>query len=1058
MIYDDYIAYCNTYKEQYGDLTAILMQVGDFFELYAVVNDHEQAGADIYRIADLCNLQVSKKNKSNVECNRQNPLMAGFPLYILQKHVQTLVNANYTCVIIRQVTPPPNVVRKVTEVVSPATYMSPTGFDAPFLMVLFWTSLGNTKYGDVILGVGIAWIDLTTGECGVYEAGSHASDIMYAKDEAFRMVKTLRPKEIVCCMDASLTGAATDILDHLQIPDSVCLHVKCGESWSDVKAFTSPSYQRDILEKVYGAQNKSLLPVVEFLGISYFQLACTALCIGIQFAYSHNEDILTNLKPCKVHNSKDKLQLQYNSALQLNVISYNPTERPLTDILNRCATAFGKRKFMHYLLNPSCDTEWLKRKYAAIEALLKEDVFAVVSKKLTGVLDLERIIRKIGLGTLAPCDWNGLHASLEASKAAFAMLRGNEEKDYVKCIEDIQGAYISIIDMEEAGKYILSDISGSFFVRGVSPEIDALQDSIRKDVGVFSDLAEAISALGGDGNSTLCRFECNDRDGHFLVMTSTRWKQAGLLAKNTGRTEMVVSAAAGAAGATDATDAFAFADFEARSISSQSSVVRISHPHLRSISAGIFEKQRVLSSLVLERYKRFLRDFFEATGSIFEKVIHQVGELDVDATNAKNAREFNYCRPTIEGASVSTASAASALAAASFVDARGLRHPIIERISHGTLYVTNDVSIGTESLKGMLLYGVNSSGKSSLMKAIGLSIIMAQAGMYAPAEAFTYVPFRQLFTRISGADNIYRGMSTFVVEMTELRNILLRCDANSIVLGDELCAGTESVSAVSIVGAGIDFLAKSGAAFIFATHLHELQHVMELPSGVENYYMHVEFDANKKIKYDRLLKKGTGSRYYGLEVCHGIDMPRAFLEHANGLRKRILGVSDAVVEDKGSRYNAEVRMDVCRICQKKASEVHHIKYQMLANTYGFIGHHSMNHGANLVPLCEACHQKEHRGDIEIRGFIQTSRGIELEVKQTKVAPQLEEGVVCKRPRAADARDVLKYTPRGWVTRKNKRCRWKAIGDEEAIAILQCDIEDIETWKTHLSDHLHLHSH
>jgi len=1045
MIYDDYIAYCVEYKEQYGEQTVILMQVGDFFELYAVTSEGsgEIAGADIYKIADLCNLQVSKKNKS-IECTRQNPLMAGFPMYILQKHVQTLVHANYTCVIIRQVTPPPNVVRKVTEVVSPSTYMSPSGFDAPFLMVMYWNTLGKTRFGDMIYGVGMCWIDLTTGDCNVYEVGSHANDRMYAKDEAFRILKTVRPREIVCCFDASVEGTGVgDVLSHLQIPENVCLHVKPS---SQTSCFTVPSYQNDVLEKVYGARNTTLLSITDFLGIAYFSMACTALCAAIHFAFVHNEEIPKHLKPCVIHDRQDKLQLQYNSALQLNLISYNPIEKPLVEILNRCATAIGKRRFLHYLLNPSSDAKWIASRYQAVQALLEGDLYAGICKKLSGVLDLERIVRKIALVSLAPFEWNGIHSSLEASKEALLIAgevgagagtgsgSGSEAAAHIACIQD---AYLSVLDLDEAGKYNLSDINGSIFVKGVHNDIDKLHESIERDLRVFTELADNITAIGGDTNSTLCRFECNDRDGHYLIMTATRWKQVGV------RGVTVIKA--GEDGV-----AFDIKDLEIRTISAQSSMLRISHPQLRTLSSGIFEKQRVLSHMVQSRYKEFLAHFFEKHRVALECIVHAIGELDVHATNAKNAREFCYCQPEVAKVAelAEAAEARSNEGASAFLEAEGLRHPIIERISNETLYVTNDIHLGKRDLSGMLLYGVNSSGKSSLMKAVGLSIIMAQAGMYVPASRFSYVPYRQLFTRISGADNIYRGMSTFVVEMTELRNILLRCDPWSIVLGDELCAGTESLSAVSIVGAGIEYLARTRVSFIFATHLHELQDVMELPAGVRNYHMHVEFDANKKIKYDRILKEGVGSRYYGLEVCCGIDMPSDFLEKANVIRKSLLGVGDAIIEDRTSRYNAQVRMDTCRICGNKASEVHHIKYQHTADGHGFIGHHSMNHAANLVPLCEACHLKEHRGHIQIKGYVQTNHGVELQVT-TPQKPRVD--VTHVTAPAAGVKDLLKYTPKGWVVRKNKRGRWREMSEADAAAYLRTTSQcDLEVWKVRLA--------
>ena len=144
----------------------------------------------------------------------------------------------------------------------------------------------------------------------------------------------------------------------------------------------------------------------------------------------------------------------------------------------------------------------------------------------------------------------------------------------------------------------------------------------------------------------------------------------------------------------------------------------------------------------------------------------------------------------------------------SFVNIKNMRHPIIERINTASEYVPNDVMIGLEGTSGMLLYGCNAVGKSSLMKAIGLNIIMAQAGMYVPASEFIYQPFDYIFTRIADNDNLFKGQSSFAVEMSELRSILKRSNSRNIVLGDELCSGTESVSAQSIFAASVIKLAK----------------------------------------------------------------------------------------------------------------------------------------------------------------------------------------------------------------------------------------------------------
>ena len=145
------------------------------------------------------------------------------------------------------------------------------------------------------------------------------------------------------------------------------------------------------------------------------------------------------------------------------------------------------------------------------------------------------------------------------------------------------------------------------------------------------------------------------------------------------------------------------------------------------------------------------------------------------------------------------------------------------------IYVPNDVCLGkSDGDLGILLYGTNAVGKTSLIKALGISVIMAQSGMYVPCESFTYSPYKYIFTRIIGNDNIFKGLSTFGVEMSELRVILNNCDNNSLILGDELCSGTETDSALSIFNASIEVMSERKSNFMFATHFHELPHLKSM--------------------------------------------------------------------------------------------------------------------------------------------------------------------------------------------------------------------------------------
>ena len=253
--------------------------------------------------------------------------------------------------------------------------------------------------------------------------------------------------------------------------------------------------------------------------------------------------------------------------------------------------------------------------------------------------------------------------------------------------------------------------------------------------------------------------------------------------------------------------------------------------------------------------------------------------------------------------------------------------------------------------------------------------------MFVAAEKFDFKPFHYIFTRISDNDNIFKGQSSFAVEMSELRSILKRSDSNSIVLGDELCSGTESVSAQSIFASSVIRLAGKNVNFIFATHLHELykMDLIKNLANVQSFYLKVIFDEKtKKLIYDRKLEKGNGPAIYGLEVCKAMDLDKEFLDLANSIRKNLLEVDEEIVKTKTSHYNKELYMDKCEMCGEEAVDTHHIKEQQTADDNDMIGAVPKNNLSNLVPLCKKCHNLVTYEDLDIKGYIQTSLGKELD--------------------------------------------------------------------------------
>ena len=965
MIYDDYIAYTEEYQKKYGDKCVVFMQVGDFFEIYAVQNETEKVGADIYKICDLCNIQVSRKNKSTLENNRQNPLMAGFPLQAIHKFIQILIQSNYTIVLIRQVTPPPNPKREVTEIISPSTYMNTSEHNGNYLMTMVWEQHKGLS------NVGIACIDITTGQSYVYEAYSKEDDPKYALDEAIRFIECYQPKEILI-MGETFQKEVAMFFDTYQ---QISIHHEWGDAFE--KMYYQKAYQNAILTKAF--QPKTMISAIEWIGLEQMPLALVTYCAMIQFTYEHNKDLVQKIELPTVWKNQKHLILESNSAQQLNVLSQSINEMPLMGLLNRCMTSFGSRLFRERLLNPIVDIRKLNVLYDNIEQYQNNDLYKKIHYHLSSVVDLERILRKISMGTLQPCEWTMVDNSIKECMKVLDIMK------YDNIVESVQSYYSSQLNLNECDKYNLSDIHTSLFQRNIYTDIDTLNDVLEKDMNMIKEFANVLSNLV-NGDATLCRVDYNDRDGYFLSITKKRWETILKVAKKVDVLSKTIL----------------LNDCKVKAISSSSSNLRLTHSLIEDLSDRIISNQRKMSNLNIKYYKEFLQKFDQEYHTLWMTFVKKIANIDVLATNAKNSLEYNYSRPTLVESSNSHLSAV------------GLRHPIIERLNHSTEYISNDITLNNND--GILLYGINASGKSSLMKAIGLNVIMAQAGMFVATSRMELSPYFHIFTRITSMDNIYRGYSTFTMEMLELKNILHRCDNRSLILGDELCSGTESLSAISIVAAGIDYIIQRKANFVFATHLHELVEISILKDhpSIQVLHMHIEIDSvSGKIIYDRHLKPGNGSKVYGLEVCRALNLPSSFIKIANTIRYEIQGESKYMVSPKLSHYNKELIVSECKLCGKPANETHHIRQQKDANEYGNIDSLNKDALCNLVVLCEECHLKQHHGEEHIAEYIQTSEGVEV-----KLNKRVEESI--------NPKNYIRYTTKGWEYKMPKHKKWRPI--------------------------------
>lgn len=943
-IFEEYEAHLKRSIDEYGDNTVVLMEVGSFFELYAV----DDSLVDLFKIGSLLNVQVTRKNKSIQEVNKSNHLLAGFPSYCLEKFTNILLDNLYTVVIVSQVTPPPKPQRKITSILSPGTRVDASNApDNSFLMCI------TLDVGDNTLLAGVAYVDVSTGSTYVTEIGASTSGTHH---ELQRILLALQPKEILLrgSMDHSALDAFIAAVPALSLSH---LHRKMG-------TISNANQQKQILETAY--PKHGLLTVVEYIDLERRPLALQCFVNLLCFAHRHREDILNNIhKPIFV-DSREHLVISHNASKLLDIIPRNEG-KSLLDLLNRCKTNIGKRGFRRRLLNPIIDAAALNTLYEQVDMFLAGEPGAgepcepaepgaaalrEVRTALSSVSDLERIMRRACLGSMNPSDIIVIDDSLTTMLKVDARVPFRVARIADKIHEIRQCA--TVFNFERIASATGDVFSRNIFHPKVHPDLDAMDDDLRDCISYFENVVKELNGIAK--SDTFFKLDRHDKEGYVISATAKRFATFGAQHAHTLLQSCGIRVDA----------------IKSRATSSSSPIVKLSHEAFKTANANMEDSEARLKQGVKQRYFQYLDQFSKQHDADMRDIIQYIELVDVVTTNAENAVTYCYCRPRIHASGTP-----------SFVNARQLRHPIIERIKDDIAYVPNDVYLGPQK-NGMLMFGVNAAGKSSLMKSVGLSLIMACSGMFVPCHSFEFSPYNKIFTRIPSGDDLHAGHSTFTNEISELRTIMLHADANSLVIGDELCSGTEPVSAMAIVTAGIVSLMQKNTSFIFASHLHsivDLPHLKDLKAmgSLNICHLGVRYDGSKLI-YDRVLRDGCGDTLYGIEVCRAMDLDPQFMRVAQEIRQHVLNIEPDIVVPKKTRYNSKLfKSAKCKLCKTgRAAEVHHIAHQQKADKNGHIDkrfHKNALH--NLVHLCETCHDSVHAGQITIDGYVQTSDGVEI---------------------------------------------------------------------------------
>lgn len=999
-----YFELTTKYQEEYGDNTILLMQVGSFFEVYGLWNEATQTmqGSRIHDFSRICELNIVQKNMT-IEENRV--WMAGFKDMQLDKYIQKIQSAGFTAVVYIQdeeTIHTDNPTRSLAGIFSSGTYFQTETAQLTNSTSCIWIEYVESKVlhkGKHVV-IGVANLDIYTGKTTIFQCSELYANNPTTYDELERFISTHNPSEVIFI--ANLPHGEKEIN---QVLGYIGVNSTLVHRWDLVSNLISEKkknhfqncekqvYQREILSKFYSSEGFERC-------LSLFQdhhVATQAFCYLLDFMYQHSKHLVRNIAEPVFEVAQKRLTLANHSLKQLNLLNDGSVKTSryssVSDLLNHCLTPMGKRRFQYELLHPICDMDVLQREYDITEHLLARwtELAPLLKTQLTPMKDLSKLERQVFGGKISPRSFVHLHATTQRALQLFQQIQ----------TDDIFISYLGSVadNLEEVCADVLQFIE-KHFVLDVAKEIDQWQafeqhfisEGVDEDLDRKSRLLyeseQGLEAVRDCFNRLLMRTERKTKNGstdyvkiyetdkhHFSLMcTKLRCKALEEVLPSVSTT-VSLSLPAPLAPLSFQVSKTQFS-FEKQS----SSNMFITDKQIETLCKNITLTKLAMKECVGMVYKRIVEDFGTSFQRHIERIAQFVTLVDILYAKAYIAHTFHYCKPTLNRD-----------ASKSCVQITGLRHALIEQFDTSELYVTNDLSLGEGGTNGILLFGTNAVGKTTLIRALGIAVILAQAGLYVPCTTFVYKPYKHIFTRILGNDNLFKGLSTFEVEMSELRTIFRLMDAHSLILGDELCSGTETISAISIFVAGIQRMTKAGSSFIFATHLHEIVHYEEVQSLTTVALKHMEVVYNKEIDalvYNRKLKDGSGSNVYGLEVCKSLHLPADFLQSANEIRMKYNTEDQSMLSLKTSRYNANKIVHLCERCgTQMGTEVHHLQPQVDADEKGVIRTEDAtfhkNHLANLMTVCEACHQFLHKEQVKQKRVKTTHRNTVVNIPTVK---------------------------------------------------------------------------
>ena len=748
--------------------------------------------------------------------------MCGVPFHAAEGYISKLIRRGYKVAICDQVEDPrvakKLVRREVTRVVTPGTAAD--------------SSL-NAEENNFLAAVvatpdraGFAALDLSTGEFRATEfAGERAAQRIEEE------LQQLRPKELLYASSAPLFDS-----QHRSGPGARPV-AQGATAWAMTPLddwIFSPDHAIPLVENHFGVLS------LEGFGLAGKPAAAAAAGAILYYVRSTQRGTLDHVDRIGFYERQSCLVLDAVTVRNLELIEplFAGTDAGVTlfKTLDATVTPMGKRVLRAWMLRPSIDAADIQARLDAVEEQTKQTIAREeLRHALEGVLDLERLLSRVTLETANPRDVIALAASLgriPAVRAALGRLNSDRLRQLHASIDELADVR-ERIETTIIPEPPISLNDGGVIQRGADRELDELHE------------------LSRNGKQFLAQMELRERERTGIASLKVRFNSVFGYYLEISKANLHLVPA----------------DYERRQ--TLVNAERFTTPELKEYESKILDAQEKIVEIERRIFGE-LRSAIAGEARRIRQTALALAEVDVLASFAHLAALRNYCRPQFDDSSD--------------IEIVGGRHAVIEQqqltAAERERFVPNDLYLNSTTHTILVLTGPNMGGKSTYLRQAALTVIMAQMGSFVPAARARLGIVDRVFTRIGASDNLARGRSTFMVEMTETAAILHTATPRSLILLDEVGRGTATYDGLAIAWAAIEYLhGRTRAKTLFATHYFELTDLAEQLSGVKNYHVSVK-ETKTGIVFLRKVEPGAADRSYGIEVAKLAGLPEEVVRRA----------------------------------------------------------------------------------------------------------------------------------------------------------------------------------